>query len=176
MVNLYAPLIYHWCHRHGVRGADADDILQEVFAGALRSIASFRREQAGQTFRAWLRGITRNKMLEFLRERGQEPQAQGGSTMHERLAQVADASSALTADPAEDPDDAKIVTDLFHRALNLVRAEFETHTWAAFWGTVVEGRLPNDVGADLKMSPNAVRTAKSRVLRRFREEVGDLAN
>ena len=63
---------------------------------------------------------------------------------------------------------------LFARALDLIRGEFEERTWAAFRLTAVEGRAARDVAADLAMTPGAVRVAKSRVLRRLREELGDL--
>ena len=63
---------------------------------------------------------------------------------------------------------------LFARALGLIREEFEERTWAAFWRTAVEGRAAKDVGAELSMTPGAVRVAKSRVLHRLREELGDL--
>ena len=33
-VQLYTPLVYHWCARGGVRGADAEDVAQEVFRAA----------------------------------------------------------------------------------------------------------------------------------------------
>ena len=63
---------------------------------------------------------------------------------------------------------------LFARALELIRGEFEERTWTAFWRTAVEGQAAKDVAADLSMSPGAVRVAKSRVLHRLREELGDL--
>jgi RNA polymerase sigma-70 factor (ECF subfamily) len=63
---------------------------------------------------------------------------------------------------------------LFARALDLIRGEFEERTWSAFWRTAVDGRAAKDVGADLGMSAGAVRVAKSRVLRRLRQELGDL--
>ena len=69
-------------------------------------------------------------------------------------------------------DDAE--TGLFARVLRLIREEFEPRTWQAFWQTAVAGRDTADVGADLSMSPGAVRVAKARVLRRLREELGDL--
>ena len=56
----------------------------------------------------------------------------------------------------------------------MVRGEFEERTWQAFWQTVVEGRSPVDLAADLGVSPAAVRMAKSRVLRRLKEAFGDL--
>ena len=60
------------------------------------------------------------------------------------------------------------------RALESIRGEFEERTWLAFWETAVVGRPAGDVASDLSMSPGAVRVAKSRVLRRCREELGDL--
>jgi RNA polymerase sigma-70 factor (ECF subfamily) len=39
----------------------------------------------------------------------------------------------------------------------------------------VEGRTPRDVAAELAMTSGAVRVAKSRVLQRLREELGDAA-
>jgi RNA polymerase sigma-70 factor (ECF subfamily) len=66
------------------------------------------------------------------------------------------------------------VGGLYRRALELVRAEFEPRTWELFWLTAVEGRPPVDVAAERGLTPAAVRQAKSRVLRRLREEVGDL--
>jgi RNA polymerase sigma-70 factor, ECF subfamily len=63
---------------------------------------------------------------------------------------------------------------LLHRALALIRDDFEPRTWAAFWQTAVDGRATIDVAADLGMSPGAVRVAKSRVLHRLRADLGDL--
>jgi RNA polymerase sigma-70 factor (ECF subfamily) len=86
----------------------------------------------------------------------------------ERLEQVADPHGAGVEDPPEQ------VTGLYHRALELVRGEFEERTWQMFWQTVVDGRTPADVAADLGVSAAAVRQAKSRVLRRLKEEAGDV--
>jgi RNA polymerase sigma-70 factor (ECF subfamily) len=43
---------------------EADDLAQEVFIAAYRSLASFRR---GEDFSAWLRGIARNKLRTYFR-------------------------------------------------------------------------------------------------------------
>ena len=80
--------------------------------------------------------------------------------------------------PQPQPEEEAQVADveeraLFHRALDMIRGEFEQRTWQAFWQTTIEGRAPKDVAADLGMSPGAVRVAKS--LHRLREELGDLA-
>jgi DNA-directed RNA polymerase specialized sigma24 family protein len=61
-----------------------------------------------------------------------------------------------------------------HRALELVRAEFEERTFQAFLRVTVGGQRPAEVADDLGISVGAVCTAKWRVLRRLREEVEGL--
>src|SRR5262245_5033284 len=63
LVGLYSPLVLYWCGRWGVRGEDARDVVQEVFQAVAAGIADFRRDRPGDTFRGWLRGVTRNKVL-----------------------------------------------------------------------------------------------------------------
>jgi RNA polymerase sigma-70 factor (ECF subfamily) len=169
-VELYTPLVCHWCKRWGVEGADADDVLQEVFQAAAESIGAFRRERESDTFRGWLRAITRHKVLAYWRGRSRRPEAPGGSSAWQRLQEVP--SPADEAD--EETADADQLSALFHRALGLLRGEFEPRTWQAFWRTAVDAQPAPDVAAELGMSGNAVRMAKSRVLRRLREELGDL--
>ena len=60
------------------------------------------------------------------------------------------------------------------RALLLIRPEFRDRTWDAFWRATMERESTAEIAADLGISVNAVRKAKSRVLRRLREEFGDL--
>ena len=51
---------------------DVDDLTQEVFLTALRSLSTFRRRD---DFGAWLRGIARNKVLVYYRSRARRNQA-----------------------------------------------------------------------------------------------------
>jgi RNA polymerase sigma-70 factor (ECF subfamily) len=168
LVHLYTPLVRHWCGLWGVRGQDAEDVLQEVFQTVASGLDRFRRDRAGDTFRGWLRGITRNKLLEHRRRRLSQPEAQGGTDAQQRLQQVGEPEGP----PIDDPEDE--LTRLYHRALDLVRGEFEQRTWQAFWRAAVEEHAVADIAADLGMTPAAVRKAKSRVLHRLREEVGDV--
>ena len=166
LLRLYAPLVDRWCGHSGVRGQDADDVRQEVFQAVAAGLDQFRRERAGDTFRGWLRVITRNKLIDHTRRRDRQPEARGGTDAHRRLQQVAEPEL-----PEDSQDD---LSGLYHRALALVRAEFEERTWQAFWRAAVEGQSPDLIAADLGVTPAAVRKAKSRVLLRLRQEVGDL--
>jgi RNA polymerase sigma-70 factor (ECF subfamily) len=166
LMGLYAPLVSAWCGHWGVRGQDADDVAQEVFQAVARHLDTFRRDRPGDTFRGCLRAITRNKLLDYFRRRETEPAAQGGSDAHRQLQQVADQEL-----PADSDDQ---LGGLYRRALELVRGEFEGRTWEAFWRAAVDGQAVAVVAADLGVTPAAVRKAKSRVLHRLREEIGDL--
>ena len=169
MVALYGPLVLGWCRGWGLREEDAADVFQEVFQAVAAHLGSFRRDRSGDTFRGWLRTITRNKVTDLHRRQDREPAAAGGSEARVRLAQVPQAT------PAEgSAEDDGAVRGLLHRALEMIRGEFEPRTWEAFWQTAVEGRAAADVGAELGMSPGAVRVAKSRVLHRLRAELGEL--
>jgi RNA polymerase sigma-70 factor (ECF subfamily) len=170
LLHLYTPLVVYWCQRGGVDARDAEDVCQDVFQAVTVGLEGFRREHAGQTFRGWLRGITRHKILDYFRRRQQQPEAEGGTDAQRRLAEVAQAETP----PPETDDPEEELTGLYHRALELVRGEFEARTWQAFWRVAVEGQAPAEIAADLGMTASAVRKAKSRVLLRLREEVGDL--
>jgi RNA polymerase sigma-70 factor (ECF subfamily) len=172
MVQLYTPLVHHWCARGGVRGADTEDVAQEVFHAAATHLASFHRDRPGDSFHGWLRGITRNMVLQHFRRSGRHAKASGGTDAYLRLQQVEVGCAADAPDGEEDP--VEELDGLRRRALELVRGEFEERTWQAFWRTVVEGRAPADIAAELGVSAAAVRMAKSRVLRRLKEEFGEL--
>jgi RNA polymerase sigma-70 factor (ECF subfamily) len=58
--------------------------------------------------------------------------------------------------------------------LELIQGEFEERTWQAFWRVTAEGQAAKDVAQDLGVTASAVRLAKSRVLRRLREEMEGL--
>lgn len=169
LVTLYGPLVYSWTRRAGVPPEDSRDVVQDVFQSVVRYVASFRRDQPGDSFRGWLYTITKSKVAEhWRRQRG--PQAAGGTEAMQRMAQFAeeDSRSVSGVGDAIDSDGTLI------RAMELIRAEFENQTWRAVWSVVVEGRSPADVATELGMSTNAVYVAKSRILRRLREELADL--
>ncbi len=167
LVDLYAPLIYHWCKRARLTPEDAADVFQEVFRSLAEHIAGFRRDRAGDTFRGWLRTITRNKIHDLFRRAGQAPAA-GGTDAQLRLLAVPDPL------PDDDPSDEQVLHKQLHSTLESIRGEFEPRTWQAFWLVQMEGRDTGDVGRELGLTTAAVRKARLRVLQRLRRELGDL--
>jgi RNA polymerase sigma-70 factor (ECF subfamily) len=170
LLALYGPLVFHWCRRRDLQDQDIADVFQEVFLAVTMHIGAFRKQYPTDTFRGWLRRITTNKINDHYRLRGAEPGGVGGTDANLRLAQLPGPVGA----EEDGATDQAAERALFHRGLELIRSEFEERTWQAFWRTAVEGRAAADVAAELGMSPGAVRVAKSRVLHRLREELGDL--
>jgi RNA polymerase sigma-70 factor (ECF subfamily) len=171
LVRLYGPLVYGWCRRAGLSPQDADDLVQEVYQAVTVSGEGYRHDRPGDTFRGWLRTITRHRILNFFRDHGGEVRAQGGTDAQQQLVQ-------LPAELLDDSDQSQSDSDrqredkqLAHRALALLSAEFEESTRRAFERIVFDGRSPAEVAAELEMSVAAVYQAKSRVLKRLREEL-----
>jgi RNA polymerase sigma-70 factor (ECF subfamily) len=169
-VRLFSPLVYGWCRRAGLQAEDAADVGQEVFRAVFRKVGDFRRGPEGGTFRAWLWTITRRKLLDFWEGRRDRPAALGGSDAVTRAEQV----PFREPEPSGPDEEQGEVALLCRRAVTLLQAEFEEETWRAFWEVVVDGRDPREVAANLGKTPNAVYLAKSRVLRRLREEFDGL--
>jgi RNA polymerase sigma-70 factor (ECF subfamily) len=166
-IFLYSPLVRYWCLQKNIRPDDVEDVAQEVFRAVVAGIERFRRDRPGDTFRGWLRGVTQNKALAWHRDRRHQPAAEGGTEAHEKIGNV-------EAEPDDQPDEPGQVAGLYRRALDLVKNEFEARTWTAFWRVAVDHHETADVARDLGLSPASVRQAKSRVLRRLREEMGEL--
>lgn len=172
LVALYGPLLRHWCQRWGAGTEDAEEIAQDVFLAASAGLDDFERQGAG-SFRAWMRGITRHKLADHFRKQHGQPAAAGGTEAWQRLQELSEAAEAAeAAETAE--QQAEEVNGLYHRALALIRSEFEERTWQAFWESAVEGRTAASVAEALGMFAVAVRIAKSRVLSRLREAAGAL--
>ena len=169
LVLLYAPLVWHWCGRMNLPKQDAADVFQEVFQAVAANLATFRKDRPGDTFRGWLRTITKNKVLDHFRAEQRQPHGAGGTAAKVRLAQVPE----IDLDE-EGPEESALEHQLLHRALANIQNDFEERTWRAFWRVVVDGQPSSDVAQELGMSQGAVRVAKCRVLHRLRLELGDV--
>jgi RNA polymerase sigma-70 factor (ECF subfamily) len=88
LVEVYGPLVYRWSRDSGLQGADAKDIAQEVFTVLTRKMGDFRRDRPGDSFRAWLKTITLNKIRDYGRKQGREAKAAGGTEAQQKLAQI----------------------------------------------------------------------------------------
>ncbi len=160
-VGLYTPVLFYWIRRQGVPTDDAADLVQEVFTVLVAKLPTFQYDRR-RSFGAWLRTITTNKCHDYFRRRNARPMATSGLVDGETL------------DHAQQFSETEYQQRLARRALEVMRNEFETATWKACWESVVVGRGALEIAQELGLSVNAVYVAKSRVLRRLREELDGL--
>src|SRR3954449_478489 len=89
LTSLYAPLVYHWCRGMRLPEQDMPDVFQQVFQSVAAHIQAFRKDRPGDTFRHWLRAITRNKVRDHFRRNARQAQAAGGTDAQVYFSQVA---------------------------------------------------------------------------------------
>jgi RNA polymerase sigma-70 factor (ECF subfamily) len=77
---------------------EVDDLAQEVFLAAYRSLSTFRR---GDDFGAWLRGIARNKLYNHMRSSARRNRALSSFRMEVARVVEADLERAATSDRSE---------------------------------------------------------------------------
>jgi RNA polymerase sigma-70 factor, ECF subfamily len=165
--GVYLPLIERWLGRVPGLGAESADLAQEVLVVVFREIPRFERQRQG-SFRAWLRQVTVNKIRNYRRQR------------HRRAAAGLDPATGFLERLANPNDDLAREWDQDHdkhvvqKLLAIVQPDFNPTTWEAFQRFGIEGHPAAKVAEELGLSINAVVLAKSRVLKRLREEAGDL--
>jgi RNA polymerase sigma-70 factor (ECF subfamily) len=169
LIDLYRPLIYGWLHQHKVQPFDADDLAQEVLALLVQELPRFQHNGQKGSFRSWLRTITANRMRSFWRAGRCRPVVPGDSTFVAMLDQIEDPHSELSRLWDRQHDDY-----VLSRLLDLMVQEFEPATLQVFRRVGLEGVPAETAAAEMGMSLGAVYVAKSRVLRRLRQEAQGL--
>lgn len=170
LTELYGPLIAHWCRRCRLDTHASADCVQDVFAAVIRSIDRFEPQRTVGSFRGWLRTITSNKIRDYLRRTERWESATGGSTALRQISEVAEAASV----PDTEPTDPGQIHQLVQRALAQVQDEFAEHTWEMFCRSVIDAVPTAQVAEEFDVTPATVRQARSRILRRVRQQLGDL--
>ena len=157
-VDMYAAIITKWVQSSRIANQDVADVVQEVFVTLARSLPKFEYD-VQRSFGAWLRVVTRNCCHRFLSRQKPHASLDTDDVAHQ------------DADVMTDVEESEYRQHVAQKALRMMQAEFEFTTWKACWETVVEDRSVMDVASELGLSVNAVYVAKSRVLRRLREQL-----
>jgi RNA polymerase sigma-70 factor (ECF subfamily) len=160
-VDLYTPLLLAWTRRLGLNEHDSADLIQDLFAALVEHLPTFEYNPE-KSFRAWLRTLLMNRWRNQVRRR-QARQAGEGTL-----------ASLSVPDQPPEFEEVEYRQHLVSRALRLMQSEFPDATWKACWETVVHDRPAAEVAAELGISVNSVYLARSRVLRRLREQLHGL--
>jgi RNA polymerase sigma-70 factor (ECF subfamily) len=165
--DIYLPLVRSWLTRTPELADEAADVAQEVLIVVFRELPEFRRQREG-SFRAWLRLVTTNRVRTWQRTRRRQPVV-GFDSTGEFLSQLEDPNSELSRRWDQEHD-----RHVFDQLIVAIEPDFEPKTWRAFQLFAVEGRKASEVAEELGLTKNAVLLAKSRILKRLREESAGL--
>jgi RNA polymerase sigma-70 factor (ECF subfamily) len=166
-VNIYGPLVYRYCRVRGLQDADASDVCQEVLTRIVRSIRTFVYQPERGRFRDWMGRVARNEIARFQRRQGRAPRGTGSDEAADMLDE--------TTGEADGEWTAQFNAQVLSVSLERIRPQFEPATWRAFERVWHDQQPALETARELGMPIDSVYAAKSRVLKRLREEILMLA-
>lgn len=159
----YTPLLVSYLAKWGIRGASADDVVQEVFVKLMTVIPAERFDRS-RRFRTWLYTVTRNAAHDWWRKQQRQQRAEQAAR---------ECWPGMSADETDETWDDDARQHVLQRALEQVRAQSEPDTWACFEQHVLCRIAAKDVAAKLHKNASAVYANSSRVLARVRQACRD---
>ena len=162
-VRRYRPRIYAHCVACALQPADAEDVTQAVLVKLIARMREFRYDPA-QSFRAWLRTVTRNVLCDLMAERRRE-QGTGDSAVV-RLLENLEAREGLA-----NQVDETFAQELLDEAVRWVRTQVTDQHWEIFRLTAMDGLPGAETGKRLGISAATVYMIKSRVQKLVRQEI-----
>jgi RNA polymerase sigma-70 factor (ECF subfamily) len=160
----YKPMISNWLKSYHLQPGDIEDLTQEIMVFVFENINSFEHNGRIGAFRNWLRSVTLNICRNYLRKT--QPSMQENLThLTLLLAELEDAHSnqSYLFNLAHDRVIVQILLE------NLVE-HFQTETIEIFKLHVIEELSAPETAAKMQVSVASVHVAKSRVLRRLRQD------
>ena len=161
-IDLYTPLLYFWACRMGLDAQDAADLVQDVFVASSRSCRSSVTSPTRELPHL-AAAVAENRWRDALRKRPRR-----------RRTPAPGAGRSPRPGRGVRHVGGGIRRHVLSRAVQIMRSDFEEKTWKACWALVVEGKSGAAVAAELGMKIDAVYAARSRVLRRLRQELDGL--
>lgn len=163
-VAVYQPLILYFARERGLQEADAADVAQDALVQVASAIRRFQYQPERGRFRDWLGTLVRHRVYRFLRREAKRGVADG------------EGLEELPADGSNGAWSEAIDAHILRAALERARPHFEESTWAAFYRTWYEQEPASTVALKLGLPISSVYLAKSRVLKRLRDEAIALAD
>jgi RNA polymerase sigma-70 factor (ECF subfamily) len=166
-VERYGGRIYAWCRHWGCQDADAEDTTQEVLRKLFRELKRFQYDRR-QSFRSWLKAITRTAFVDGLRKHQRQPQGSGDTEVAARLESVEAQTDLLTRLNAE------FDLELLERAEVDVRGRVHEATWLAYELTDRRGQSSAEAAKELNLRVAIVDVYRSRVRSSLKEALAKL--
>ena len=158
----YRPRILRWCGRLQADDAEevASRVMHKLVVGLARGV--YRRHAPG-TFRAWLRRVVGNEVVDIARR---QRSSQPGDNILQYWPDPASVDQLAGELDAEFRADCQRAEQVCAR----VRERVQPHTWEAFDRTHLQGQEVREVAGELGLTLSGVYKARDRVRRLLEEE------
>ena len=160
--DVYSPLLYEYCRKRGLQSSDAADVVQETLIRVTKGIKKFEYDPQRGRFRDWLYRIVYNEICRAAQRR--------------KPAEDLDSASQEVASKSSQNWNEHFHDHILKTALQRIRPRFEAETWDAFTSVWLEHKSAPEVAEQIGRSLDFVYLSKSRVIKRLRLEVTQLAD
>ncbi len=162
LFDLYAGFVFSIARSKGLNDADADDIVQTVFADLARNLLAFKYDREKGRFRAYLSSLTRWRINDRLRS---------GKRDVELKASFMEDAKALMSAADEDFEEREWQSAALEEALRRIKPGVQSAHYAAFVASAVEGQDTETVARLHGISIDNLYQIRKRLTAKLREAV-----
>lgn len=160
--DVYSPLLYDYCRKRGLQASDSADVVQEALLRVAKGILKFEYDPRRGRFRDWLYKIVYREICRL-------------SDRRKSVRPIEGVESDAMFDQASQWNE-HFHDHILKTALERIKPRFEAETWEAFVRVWLESKPAQEVARQLNRSLDFVYLSKSRVIKRLRLEVEQLAD
>ncbi|MDF7800689.1 sigma-70 family RNA polymerase sigma factor [Pontiellaceae bacterium B1224] len=163
--EIYGRLIFGYSLHYEISHAEAEDIVQEVCIKVFRQIIRFDYSPERGRFRGWLKTITRNAVIDYLRRKQtrRKTSQEYRTQFEERLEAELDRDDRIWRLEWEKA--------VYETALDRVRKRVGEDTFRVFHRYVLDDQSAAEVSEETTLDANAIYAVKNRMLKYIRQEV-----
>ena len=161
LFDLYAGFVYSIARRKGLSDADADDIVQVVFADLARNLPTFQYDREKGRFRSYLTGLVNWRVMDKLKL------AKRDADMKKDFWESARAAAGGEDNFAE----REWQSAAMEEALRRMKSEVRPEHYAAFVASAVEGQDTETVTKLYGISSDNLYQIRTRLTAKLRETV-----
>ena len=164
LFDLYAGFVYSIARRKGLNDADADDIVQMVFADLARNLPSFKYDREKGRFRSYLASLVKWRVIDRLKEVRRDADLKT-DFMEE----------AKAIGPGDDEfADREWQAVAMDNALRRIKSSVRPEHYAAFVASTVEGQDTETVMKLYNLSRDKLYQIRKRLSERLRKVMSEV--
>ena len=159
--DLYAGFVYSVARSRGLNDADADDVVQNVFADLARNLPTFSYDRAKVRFRSYLAGLVNWRVVDKMKSAKREADL--------KASYKEEVESAVKGDAAFEEREWQAAA--MEEALRRMKPDVRPEHYAAFVASAVEGQDTEAVMKLYGLSRDNLYQIRTRLTEKLRETV-----